>query len=322
MELSGPMSRPARYTIRAVSALTGINPNTLRAWERRYGLVRPERTPSGYRLYTAEDLQRLKDIHSLLEQGLPVGQVAERLGPPRPHDATRYRRRPVEAVTPALAETNSSSEDIEAFRARIRRAALTQDANALNKLFGRAVGLYSVRDAFDQVLLPVVRQLREEASSGDPVRLGATDLLMQFARARVNAVLQGMRPLHQQPQVLCATADGGRLEGDLMQLTLELGLERVSARYVGGDASESELAEATDAKSLKAVVVACDTPEASGAVIGLRQKLRHHPRQPALCVLVPQALLGAAWIAEIGARALPADTASAAQALVGMLTQF
>ena len=107
-----------------------------------------------------------------------------------------------------------------------------------------------------------------------------------------------------------------------MQLTLELGLERVSARYVGADATESELAEATGAKSLKAVVVACDTPEMSSAVMGLRQKLRHHPRQPALCVLVPQALLGAAWIAEIGARALPADTASAAQALVGMLTQF
>ncbi|MFI5370472.1 MAG: MerR family transcriptional regulator, partial [Candidatus Eisenbacteria bacterium] len=299
-------------------------PNTLRAWERRYGLVRPERTPSGYRLYTAEDLQRLKDIHSLLEQGLPVGQVAERLGPPRAHETARPRRRGFEPETPvaAPAESASSPEDVEAFRARIRRAALAQDANALNKLFGRAVGLYSVREAFDQVLLPVVRQLRDEASSGDPTRLAATDLLMSFARTRVNAVLQGMRPLHQQPQVLCATTDGTRLESDLMQLTLELGLERVSARYMGADASQSELVEATGAKSLKAVVVACDSPAAREAVMGLRQKLRHHPRQPALCVLVPQALLGAAWIAEIGARALPADTFSAAQALLGMITQF
>lgn len=316
------MSRPARYTIRAVSALTGINPNTLRAWERRYGLVRPERTPSGYRLYTADDLQRLKEIHALLEQGLPVGQLSGRLGPPRSVDAVRARRRVPKEPEPATAESGGSPEDIEAFRARIRQAALTQDTVALHRLFSRAVGLYSVREAFDQVLLPVVRQIREEAMGGDASRLAACELLMTFARARLNAVLQGMRPLHQQPQVLFAAGDGSRLEGDLMQLTLELGLERVSARYVGADAPEGELAEASDTRSLRAVVVACDSPKAQERVIGLRQRLRRHPRQPALLLLVPQALLGAAWIAEIGARALPADAFAAAQALLGMITSF
>jgi hypothetical protein len=107
-----------------------------------------------------------------------------------------------------------------------------------------------------------------------------------------------------------------------MQLTLELGLERVSARYMGADTSDRELAEASGARSLKAVVVACDSPEARNTVIGLHQKLRQHPRQPALYVMVPPALLGAAWIAEIGARVLPADSFAAAQALLGMITQF
>ena len=316
------MSRPARHTIRAVSALTGINPNTLRAWERRYGLVRPQRTPSGYRLYTAADLQRLKDIRTLLEQGLLGGRVAERLGPPASAEPARAGRRGLREPEPAMVASAGPPEDIEAFRARIRHAALTHDTIALHKLFSRAVGLYSVRDAFDQVLLPVVRQVRDEASGGDATRSAACDVLMTFARARLNAVLQGMRPLHQQPQVLFGTGDGTRLEDDLMQLTLELGLERVSTRYVGADAGEGELAEASDARSLRAVVVACDSTQASERVIGLRQRLRRHPRQPALYVLVPQALLGAAWIAEIGARALPADAFSAAQALLGMITSF
>ena len=42
------------YRIKRVAHLTGINPATLRAWERRYGLVAPDRTGSGYRLYTDE----------------------------------------------------------------------------------------------------------------------------------------------------------------------------------------------------------------------------------------------------------------------------
>ena len=41
------------FPIRTVSAETGVNPITLRAWERRYGLVNPRRTDTGHRLYPA-----------------------------------------------------------------------------------------------------------------------------------------------------------------------------------------------------------------------------------------------------------------------------
>ena len=81
-----PMPRPARYTIRAACALTGINPNTLRAWERRHGLVRPERTPSGYRLYTEHDLSRLRHIQELLDSGMSIGEVTLRLYPNMGHE--------------------------------------------------------------------------------------------------------------------------------------------------------------------------------------------------------------------------------------------
>ena len=74
------MPRPPRFTIRAASALTGINPNTLRAWERRYGIVQPERTPKGYRLYTEDDIQRLRLIQRAMQKGISVGQVKDHLG--------------------------------------------------------------------------------------------------------------------------------------------------------------------------------------------------------------------------------------------------
>ena len=49
--------------IRAVASLTGVNAVTLRAWERRYGLIRPLRTPSGHRMYTH---QHIDQIHRVL----------------------------------------------------------------------------------------------------------------------------------------------------------------------------------------------------------------------------------------------------------------
>ena len=48
--------------IRTVADLTGINPVTLRAWERRYGLIQPTRTESGHRLYSMRDVEAVREI--------------------------------------------------------------------------------------------------------------------------------------------------------------------------------------------------------------------------------------------------------------------
>lgn len=69
------MSSEARLPIREVARLTGVNPVTLRAWERRYGLLAPGRTSKGHRLYSPEQVQRVQAILRWLERGASVGQV-------------------------------------------------------------------------------------------------------------------------------------------------------------------------------------------------------------------------------------------------------
>jgi hypothetical protein len=79
-----PDSVPAEFprtltglTVKAVSRRTGIPAATLRTWERRYGFVRPLRSPSGYRLYSKEDIARIQQVQYLLDQGLRIGAVME-----------------------------------------------------------------------------------------------------------------------------------------------------------------------------------------------------------------------------------------------------
>ena len=55
-----PLPAEGLYPIRTVAAVTGVNPVTLRAWERRYNLLSPTRTPKGHRLYTREQIEKLK----------------------------------------------------------------------------------------------------------------------------------------------------------------------------------------------------------------------------------------------------------------------
>ena len=63
------------FPIREVSRLTGVNPVTLRAWERRYGLIRPTRTESGHRLYSMADVEAVRSILSWTERGVAVSKV-------------------------------------------------------------------------------------------------------------------------------------------------------------------------------------------------------------------------------------------------------
>ncbi|KZK66164.1 helix-turn-helix-type transcriptional regulator [Shewanella baltica] len=58
-----------------VSALTGVNAVTLRAWQRRFGLVIPARTPKGHRLYTSENIQEIHEINAWLAKGVAISKV-------------------------------------------------------------------------------------------------------------------------------------------------------------------------------------------------------------------------------------------------------
>ena len=65
----------ALFPIRELSEITQVNTVTLRAWERRYGLLKPQRTAKGHRLYSQQDVSRVKAILASIAKGVPVGKV-------------------------------------------------------------------------------------------------------------------------------------------------------------------------------------------------------------------------------------------------------
>jgi len=74
-EQSGMNTPNGLLPIREVARQTGVNPVTLRAWERRYGLIKPRRTPKGHRLYSAEHIAQIRQVLGWLQRGVAVSQV-------------------------------------------------------------------------------------------------------------------------------------------------------------------------------------------------------------------------------------------------------
>src|SRR5512140_1770372 len=73
------------YNMKAVEQQTSISAATLRAWERRYSLVEPKRTPNGYRLYSDRDVALLRWVRQQMDEGLTISRVVAMLS--NLHDA-------------------------------------------------------------------------------------------------------------------------------------------------------------------------------------------------------------------------------------------
>ena len=79
MSAANTVTRPDRtYEIHEVAELTGLAAARLRAWERRYEVVRPERQPNGYRAYTADQVALLRAFARLIDSGERIGELAAR----------------------------------------------------------------------------------------------------------------------------------------------------------------------------------------------------------------------------------------------------
>ena len=131
--------------IRTVSSLTGVNPVTLRAWERRYGLITPMRTPKGHRLYSSAEVETIRQVLELLDEGISISQVKPLLGRAM--------------LVPKPVESDDVVDVWEAYRQKMLAAVENFDESALNRVYDDAMSLYTVDVVSRQLTSPVLRTL-------------------------------------------------------------------------------------------------------------------------------------------------------------------
>ncbi|TFY89178.1 MerR family transcriptional regulator [Pseudomonas nabeulensis] len=136
------------FPIREVSRLTGINPVTLRAWERRYGLIQPTRTESGHRLYSKSDIETVHRVLDWIERGVAVSKVGKILA------RDDQQAQAVRAERDVLGDTEWSQ-----WQARLRQAISAFDDRRLESLYGQIFATYPLSVAFQDILMPLWQEL-------------------------------------------------------------------------------------------------------------------------------------------------------------------
>lgn len=132
------------YTIGTVSKLTGVGAITLRAWERRYGLIQPVRKDSGHRLYTRGHIDQINRITALTQKGMRISQI---------------RREMLESETASAGEGGTGADHWRDYLNGMLAAIIAFDEERLEEIYNEALSLHPIGLVTGKLLTPLLIEL-------------------------------------------------------------------------------------------------------------------------------------------------------------------
>jgi DNA-binding transcriptional MerR regulator/methylmalonyl-CoA mutase cobalamin-binding subunit len=253
------------YTIKEAALRTGLTEPVLRAWERRYGVVTPQRTPGGYRVYDEAALRRLRSMRRLIDDGWSASAAAAAIiagtEPAAGHaaegagDATAGDRAGV-----LVEELLNAAERLDSQRIEV----------ALDDMF--AAGTYE--RVAEEYVIPSLRAIGDAWSAGR-VAVAGEHVVSNAVLRRLAASFQASGPGRDGGRpVLVGMPPGARHELGGLIFATALRRRGIPVIYLGADLPLDDWIAAMDRTDAQAVVIGAvmpaDTPMARSVAAGLR----------------------------------------------------
>jgi DNA-binding transcriptional MerR regulator len=282
------MATEAHLRIGELSRRVGVSPELLRAWELRYGLLRPTRSPGGFRLYSVADEERVARMRAYQREGLSAAEAA--------------RLASADADEDAGAETAARPD-----RSILARALERFDEPGAQEAFDRLLALVSLDALLRDFVIPYLADLGERCEEGS-ASVGQEHFASNVVRGRLLGLArgwgQGVGPL-----AVLACAPGEQHDLGLVSFGLALRARGWRIAYLGPDTPMGTLLETTNLLGPQLVVVSATTPQRLSRARG---------DLTALGRAAPLALAGAgarpALAEAVGARLMAGDPVTEAEA--------
>lgn len=270
------------YSIKAVSQATGVTVETLRAWERRYAVVTPQRDGSGRRVYGPEDVLRLRLLREASDRGHPIRRLAKL------SDAE---------LSGLLLESSvpSTTAGPGGFAGQMLEAAKDYRVDECTQVLTLAIALLPPQRLFTDVLQPLLREVGERWHRGD-LAISQERLVSSTIRRHLGLVLETYGHTAKHQHIVFATLPGERHELGLLMAAISCASRGFRAHYLGPDMPAEEIARF--AREIGASIVAIS--------VMLQEQLADAPRQLRQLVnaLDPESAI---WIGGAAAQLLERD---------------
>ena len=216
------------YSIKAVSQATGLTVETLRAWERRYRVVVPQRDEMGRRVYRAEDVLRLRRLREATDRGHPISRLVKLDEPALASLLHEPERRPQSAMASTFVE-------------RILDAARRYSSAECEQSLTLAISLMSPSRLIGEVLEPLLREVGERWHSGT-FSIAQERLVSATVRKHIGLIVETYDRTARRGSIVFATLPGERHELGLLMSAMVCASHGFKVHYLGADLPAEEIA--------------------------------------------------------------------------------
>jgi MerR family transcriptional regulator, light-induced transcriptional regulator len=236
-----------RYPIRAAAKITGLSLDTLRAWERRYKAVVPERTDRG-RQYGQDHIERLLLLGHLVQKGHAIGGIAA---------LSDEQLRNLLAQQPGQAAPDPTP--VKDVLAPVLSAIESFDAIRAGDELSRLAAVLAPRDLVYDVAIPLMREVGIRWHQGS-FAIAQEHLVSQILRNLLGGMMRLFRPSSAPLKMILATPAGDAHEFGILAAAMLASISGVEAVYLGPNLPAREIAEAAELTSAQVVVVGVTFP--------------------------------------------------------------
>lgn len=235
------------FPIRVLSEQTTVGTSTLRAWERRYGLLTPKRTPKGHRLYSQNDVKRVHKILDLLDDGHSLPTIADMLSTDSVSDADSATQEPLLSEAGASVWTEFVETTLSA----------TQDFNIerMDEVYNEATSLYPVDLVIARLIQPVLDTLGTGWIEHPERGIAEEHFYTSWLKNRIGARFHHSYSHAKGARIICACLPGSFHEVGLMLFALSALSRGYRVLYFGADLPLDQLHYIAQRSAAKAIVL-------------------------------------------------------------------
>lgn len=277
-DMNGPIAsgRTApRHPIGVVASRTGLTPDVLRVWERRYQVVQPHRTENGQRLYSDADVERLQLLQRATSQGRAISQLVELEDSElREMIRTESPSSPQPAGQPGPPPPHAAAYIELALERAIRL-----DADGLESLLRRLAVLWGTPAFLDAMAAPLFRRIGEEWHERR-LKPAQEHLATAVMRNVLSSLAGDLSPQTAAPKLMIATLPDERHEIGALLVASSAAAMGWRVTYLGPDLPADEIASAALECGARAVAISSVLPPDEEALLdeirSLREQLPAH----------------------------------------------
>jgi DNA-binding transcriptional MerR regulator len=250
------------FPIRVLSEKTGVAPTTLRAWERRYGLLKPQRTPKGHRLYNSNDVEAVNRIVNLLNENYTISKAINAIKLEEIQEKIETRSDP----------DKPNTDHWDEFHKRFLTAIEQFDEYKLDNIYNEALSLYPIDLVSSQILRPLLATLGQRWESRD-AGIAEEHFFTSYLRNKVGARLHHISGKNQGRRILLAC-----MPGEFHELgSLLFGLSAMSRGYrilfLGADLPLDQIRHVVETTEIDAVLLSAVNVTLRGQISRQLEKL-------------------------------------------------